>query len=197
MFRKFTVLILLLVSVLAFSEDHLRKSWYIGFGVGTFFDASWTTNGAENTWDNFYSGTTTTPPISINFKVGGTLNPNVLFGFDITAIREEGTATGLKATTQINNYFAMFTWFPFREGFFMRLGGGFSNFQLTIDSTLVGNGSSQYNGYGALAGIGYAFWLGRQFNLTLNLDYSMQWYTTAGGPDTSKFMILYMGFDWY
>ncbi len=79
----------------------------------------------------------------------------------------------------------------------MRLGGGLSNFQFEVDDDFFGKISEQYNGYGALAGPGYAFWLGRRFNLTLNLDHSRQFYSEANAPDTSRFTIVYLAFDWY
>jgi hypothetical protein len=197
MIRKLAVLILVFVSALSFSEDQQRRPWYIGFGAGTFFDAAWVTDGDELTWDDFYEGADTSPPICINFKVGGTLSPNVLLGFDATAIREEGSGSALKISTQFTNLFAMLTWFPFQKGLFVRLGGGFSVFRIEVDDDYYGKSNDDYNGYGALAGIGYAFWLGKHFNLTLNVDHSRQFYSDPDGPDNSRFTILYVGFDWY
>ncbi len=198
MVRKCTVLILLLVSVAAFSQVRQRRPVYFGFGGGTFFDAAWETDGVEMTWDDFYAGAVTvSPKVCINLKLGVTLSPGVLLGFDGTAIREEGNDLFTKISTQINNYFAMLTIFPMREGLFVRLGGGLSNFQLEVDDSFLGQIGEQYNGYGALAGVGYAFWLGKRFNLTLNLDHSRQFYSDAYGPDASRFTTFYVAFDWY
>lgn len=197
MHRTLAVLVLVFVSALGMCEDQKRQSWYIGFGLGTFFDAAWVTDGVELTWEDFYAGADTSPNICLNFKVGGTLSPNFLLGFDVTAIREEGSGTGLKISSQINNYFAMLTWFPFEKGLFFRLGGGISAFQFEVNSASLGNSNEQYNGGGALAGIGFALWLGKRFNLTLNVDYSRQWYNDPNGPDESRFFIIYIGFDWY
>lgn len=58
--------------------------------------------------------------------------------------------------------------------------------------------SETVTGFGLLGGIGYVFWIGDSFNLTLNVYYSRQFYSgDAGDPDNSQFAIAYLGFDWY
>ncbi len=57
--------------------------------------------------------------------------------------------------------------------------------------------SDSTGGFGILGGIGYAFWLGKSFNLTLNIDHSRQFYSGGSDPDNSQFTIFYLGFDWY
>jgi hypothetical protein len=67
-----------------------------------------------------------------------------------------------------------------------------------VVETPSGEVSDDANGFGVLGGFGYAFWLGKSFNLTLNLDQSFQWYSNdPGEPDKSQFTALYVGFDWY
>ena len=88
----------------------------------------------------------------------------------------------------------MLTHFPKEEVFFIR-GGGLSN----IGYTIKGSGNDikcTETGYGILGGVGYAFWIGKSFNLTLNLDYSRQFYS-GDIADSSNFTIAYLGFDWY
>lgn len=49
-----------------------------------------------------------------------------------------------------------------------------------------------------ILGTGYAFWLLKSFNLTLNFDYSAQFYAKREeNPDGSQFINIYLGFDWY
>ena len=52
----------------------------------------------------------------------------------------------------------------------------------------------------ALAGVGYAFWLGRSFNLTVNADLDLQTYgNQSSGADVTSARggSLWLGFDWY
>jgi hypothetical protein len=176
---------------------HQRDAWYIGFGLGGALSANWNVDGQSVSFDDWLDGLDTSPKIALNFKVGGTLSPKTLLGFDLTAVAQGGTASGLDAHVQINNYFLMLTHFPYQEGLLFRLGGGYSNLVHIVDSQ-IGDLDSKINGAGALVGIGYAFWLLKSFNLTVNLDYSQQWYSSdAGEPDRSNFAIAYVGFDWY
>lgn len=194
--------ILLVVAVVVFptkgtaetSEPHTRSNWYIGFGLGGVLDARHTLNGKDITFDDWMQGAEEKgAKTAINFKVGGTLSPKTLLGFDVTAAGQTGKFGGQNVQIQINNYFIMLTHFPNEEGFFIRAGGGFSNI---MAKTPIG--TDVVSGYGVLGGIGYAFWLGQSFNLTLNLDHSRQFYSAGSNkPDKSQFTIAYIGFDWY
>lgn len=62
----------------------------------------------------------------------------------------------------------------------------------------VGSDRDVVRGFGILGGVGYAFWLGKTFNLTLNIDHSRQYYNSdAFEPNRSQFTSAYVGFDWY
>jgi hypothetical protein len=198
-----SVLFLLIVVGLALPATasaqalHQRDTWYIGFGLGGGLAAQWHVDGQTITFDDWLAGTDKGPKVSLNFKVGGTMSPQTLVGFDLTAVAQSGTLSGLDATTVITNYFAMLTHFPNQEGLFVRVGGGMSRLTNMVD-TPSGTISDDATGFGLLGGIGYAFWLGKSFNLTLNMDQSYQWYSSSpGNPDKSQFTILYVGFDWY
>ena len=186
------IFMVLLLPALASAGEHQRDTWYIGFGLGTG-DGSYEYQGEEITFDDWLSGLDAGPKTAINFKVGKTLNSKNLLGFDITAVGQSGTgydwAGSYEAQIMIANYFLMWTHFPQEEGLFFRLGGGPSILALEVNSY-----RESYSGYGLLAGVGYAFWMGEAFNLTVNLDHSRQSYSK---PDSSQFTILYLGFDWY
>lgn len=173
-----------------------RSPWYIGFGLGSG-DGSYTLGGATATFRDWNFD----PPRSsatgfFNFKVGATLSPRLLLGFDLTGLRSQSDDAGFSTAIQVVNYDAVVTWFPQGEGFFLRGGGGLSTISFE-DSTLYAN-PRNFGGVNLLAGVGYAFWLGQSFNLTLNLDLSAQRYSGATGePDSSRLWALWVGFDWY
>jgi hypothetical protein len=182
-----------------------RDTWYIGFGLGTGGGGYTQSDGTRVTFSDAVGSDPVT--VSLNFKVGATLTPNLLLGFDTTAVRTAGTfddAFGNRVTTaiQVNNYDAMLTWFPVGSGFYLRGGAGLAS--IVADVSVNGGGlrgSATRNGVGIVAGAGYAFWLGRSFNLTLNLDLSGQSYgkksSDPSAPRSSSAANLFVGFDWY
>ena len=173
-----------------------RDVWYIGFGLGS--------GGGRFTLDDgthyrFSEGLRDVVAVSLNFKVGATLSPSVLLGFDLTTLRTEGSGFDFFGNygtygVQVTNYDAMLTWFPVQRGPFLRAGLGLA----TISEDFIDGTSHSRGGVGAVVGGGYAFWLGRSFNLTLNLDLSAQSYGRATNePKSSSFANLWVGFDWY
>lgn len=170
---------------------HQRDVWYIGFGLG-WGDGSVRDATGTNTFGEILQGYAPRN-LSFNFKIGLTLNPRVLLGFDLTAVRSYGSSSGFDVALQVTNYDVMFTYFPTGEGFFLRGGTGLAD--LLVDTSV---GSATYSGVGLVGGLGYAFWLGRSFNLTLNVDVSGQWYgRSTVSPESSRLVNVYLGFDWY
>ena len=193
-----TIILILTIVFFAFQGNglagtHQRDTWYIGFGLGGAFDASYEYAGEERTFDDWLEGLDTSPKVSFNFKVGKTFSPKM--GFDLTAAGQSGSLAGIDAHVQINNFFFMLTHFPQKEGFFFRVGGGLSNLTFDVDTFITA--SETFTGFGLLGGIGYAFWLGKRFNLTINIDHSRQFYEGGNDPENSQFTIFYLGFDWY
>jgi hypothetical protein len=112
--------------------------------------------------------------MSNHFRIGLTIAPKLLLGFEFAG------------ASVVRTYDLVATLFPWSEGFFMRGGFGLS--------------SSGGEGTNVTVGTGYAFWLGRAFNLTVNLDYSAQFWGSAVDEETSRsrdFWALGFGFDWY
>jgi hypothetical protein len=173
-----------------------RDSWYIGFGLGSGGAKYTDATGTYKLSDGMTDSTT----VLVNFKVGATLTPTLLLGLDLAGFRTEGKfASGLfagnKVSQQISSYDAMLTWFPMERGLFLRGGLGLSVFKLDIP----GVGTDSVSGLNLDVGAGYAFWLLRTFNLTVNLDFSGQSYNSnkVGAPSKSSFAALWLGFDWY
>jgi len=190
----------ILIPSILLAETHKRDSWYVGFGIGGGLNKYFYFPDETSHYDNWLSGTQQYPKITTNFKIGGTINPYLLFGLDVTTMDQEGNLSGTytyySARISITNTFAMFTYFPYKEGFFLRAGGGFSILEATRSGFLGEAYMSM--GYGGLAGIGYAFWFGKSFNISINMDHSRQFYTgNDAGYDRSQFTSIYLGFDWY
>ena len=200
MLRPVFILLMIALAVPATSQERKireRRGWYIGFGLGSGFDAAYHFMGDDITFDEWLEGLDTiSPKFSLNFRVGGTISRKLLVGFDLTSVGQMGQETGLTAQIMILNMFAMATYFPFDKGLLFRAGGGLSNLSLDL-TTPTGTMSDSVSGFGGLLGIGYSFWLGRRFNLSLYLDHTRQFYSEAGKPERSRATMLYLGFDWY
>lgn len=169
-------------------DESGRDSWYFGFGLGAGIDAQVKSDAGASTFDdNFTGAKDVSPKVGLNFKIGKTLSPGTLLGLDVTAVVQ--TAKDLQQ--QISNYFLMLTYFPADEGLFIRLGGGLSSYM-----TKYGSAATDVSGNGFLGGLGYAFGSGKGSTLTLNVDYSMQTYSSKGMKG-SNFVIAYLGVDWF
>jgi hypothetical protein len=170
-----------------------RSPWYIGFGVG-----SGSGQGKDSVGNyEFSDGMADPVTVFVNFKAGATLTPTLLLGFDLSGLRTAGRyidPTGPDYAVQVSNYDAMVTWFPVERGPFLRGGLGLTQYILSLS----GYQDNSINGSNLTVGGGYAFWLGRTFNLTVNLDYSAQRYEGNNlGLSRSHYTVLWLGFDWY
>ncbi len=189
-----------------------RDRWYIGFGVGSgdgkIADAGGTMTFKEAHLDE------SPATLFMNFKVGATLSPKLLLGLDIgvisSAAERSGVSTALgvaDVTTSLGivNLDAMATFFPTERGFFLKGGFGRSALTYTADAKGIGKSDTTASGWNVAGGVGYAWWLGKQYNLTATLELSRQWYegATRTGPfllpavEDSQFWSLWLGFDWY
>ncbi|WP_242343080.1 outer membrane beta-barrel protein [Anaeromyxobacter terrae] len=172
-----------------------RDGWYIGFGVGVG-DGSVSGQGSSLSFKELNYDRDPTR-LGLNFKVGWTVTPRLLLGLDITAARAQASGSGVTTAAQITNYDAVATFFPMERGLFLRGGLGLSALSLAYDDG-IDDITDTYGGTNLLGGVGYAFWLGKQFNLTVNLDASKQFYGSSDtAPEGSSFWMLYAGFDWY
>lgn len=179
--------------------EHRRGPWYIGFGIGGG-DAGYTLNGQSVGYSDMMRGLDSVR-VAGNFQVGGTVLEQLLVGFDMLFIREQGSVgTGgitVNAATQITDYNVMATYFPLVTGFFVRGGTGLA---LAIQDVSVGviSQSESVSGFDVDVGVGYAFWLLKSFNLTVGIDLAQQFYSKqTGKPDDSRFWTFNLGFMWY
>lgn len=168
---------------------HSRDSWFIGFGVGTG-------DGTVYEGRSFapFRDLTGPDPIvaALRFEVGVTLTDRLLLGLELFSVGTQQKVSGELARAAIVNADAVLTFFPDGDGLFLRLGGGVS----LLNHSLAG--TAEYSrGLNALVGLGYAFWVGERFNLSLRIDHSRQRSLKGNGPDGSEFWAGTIGFDWY
>jgi len=166
--------------------------WYIGTGIGPGFGAKYKLNGKSFTFsDGLQGATDKSPLIAINIvNVGIALTPSLLVGFSGSAVGMTGKILGSDAQLQINNYFAAVTWFPAEKGFFVRGGGGPSNFLYD-----TGANSERSNGFGILLGAGYALPIAQRHNITFTLDHTRQSYSGSSiKPESSQATAAYLGY---
>jgi hypothetical protein len=139
-------------------------------------------------------------PLSLGFKVGATVTPTLLVGLDVSGIGAVGEASmaggTVRRSVRVTNYLAVATWFPYERGLFLRGGAGLASFAARMTDPWSTSRESR-GGFGLLAGGGYALWLGRSFNLALNLDLSIQGYANDPGMvRRSSALNVWLGFDW-
>lgn len=168
-----------------------RGSWYIGFGLGGGSGQAIDTAGSLKLEDWVDASPAT---LLAQFQAGVTLTPRLLFGGELSVLRIASNTGGVTKAVQITNLDAMLTWYPLERGPFLRGGAGLSSFR----RDWTGYDTGQFGGANLTIGAGYAFWLGRTFNLSLHLDYSKQWYgANAIALTNSSYAALWLGFDWY
>jgi hypothetical protein len=172
-----------------------RGSWYIGFGLGSGgADAAW-----QGSSHSFGSGHTNA---FYNFKIGGTATQWLLVGLDVSGFASSAGRSGQVTTSAaVRNVDVALTVFPFERGLFIRSGLGRSEILAREEGPTLGGtyridrGASGTN---AFFGVGWAFWLGQSFNLTVALDTSRQRYSSSfTDPESSSFWALWVGADWY
>jgi hypothetical protein len=168
---------------------HSRDGWFIGFGVGTG-------DGTVYEGRSFapFRDLTGPDPIvaALRFEVGLTLTDRLLLGVELFSVGTQQKVSGELARAAIVNADAVLTFFPDGDGLFLRLGGGVS----LLNHSRAG--TAEYSrGLNALVGIGYAFWVGERFNLSIRLDHSRQRSLKGNGPGGSEFWAGTIGFDWY
>ena len=170
--------------------------WYVGTGIGAGLDARARINGQTQTFDDQLQGATDkSGRLALNLiNAGIALGPQTLLGFHGSLVAQTGKLAGDDVSVQINNYFAALTHYPWesgwQRGFFIRAGGGYSNF---LQKT--GSGTDRTNGFGVLVGGGYALHIAGHHYVTFTLDHTEQFYRGSGTkPDNSQFTAAYLGY---
>jgi hypothetical protein len=169
-----------------------RGPWYIGFGLGGGDGSLELSDGTADFKDLVYPGRTT---VAFNFRVGATMSPRLLLGFDGGFVSASSDSDGYNSSVQLNYYDVGVMFFPMERGFYLRGGLGLSSVVQEVESPFTPFDYSA-RGFNVLGGIGYAFWLGRSFNLTLNLDAQRHTFN-EDNVESGTSWSAWVGFDWY
>lgn len=162
------------------------STWYLGLGMGYGGGYAFGQGATASP-----AGTVDGGGIGLAFRTGVVMTPQLLLGVDFSGIH--ASAPGPDYNTPgitLVNYDAVVTVFPLIRGPFIRAGAGLST--LTLPD--AGGGSTTHGGTNLLFGLGYAIPAAPRLELTFNLDYSRQLYSTRD-LDGSSLIFGYVGFQ--
>jgi Outer membrane protein beta-barrel domain len=168
------------------------NKWYAGAGIGAGINATYRQSGNTLDFDEGMPNATDKSSLGAFNVVGGIQwDAKTLVGLSLSGVGKTGKIAGEDARTQINNYFAVFTYFPYERGFFVRGGGGYAN-MVTDD----GLNEVRTGGIGLGVGAGYAWRVIKEHHVTLTIDQSFQFYSsrTDTKPNRSQFSAVYLGY---
>lgn len=186
-----------------------RDNWYIGFQVGggaatirlrdrgTYPNANYV-KGGDYSMKEFLGSSPTT--FDLDFQLGATITPKLLLGGQITAFAAsavyDSPAGRHEASFTQSNLNLLATFFPWDRGLFLRGGLGLASASATFKDPGYTDQKEEGSGLNATVGLGWAWWLGRSFNLTGNLDWSGQGYD-GDFFKSGSLLTLNLGFMWY
>ncbi len=191
--RRFAMLLLALPTI-ALAQGHQRGSWYIGFGLGS--GGGWVNDGGERASFRDFTYEDDRVTVGFNFNVGATLTPRLLLGGELGGIGTFGEYQGYETSITTSYIDAVLTFFPVERGPFLRGGLGRTVLAIEQEDPYYGDFKGDWDGYNVLGGIGYAWWLGRSFNLVGQVDVMRSWYESSG-PDSTDSVHVTLGFEWY
>jgi hypothetical protein len=169
-----------------------RDSWYIGFGLGSGDGRVIFSEGTADFADMVYPGRDT---FSFNFRVGATVSPRLLLGLDLGALGAVANEGAFESNVDLTYWDAGMMFFPAERGFYLRAALGLSALSQNVEGPF-GTTEASVRGFNVLGGLGYAFWLGRAFNLTVNVDAARHWFDDAEVEGATAWSA-WVGFDWY
>jgi hypothetical protein len=176
--------------------DTWRDVWYVGFGVGSG-GGSYVLGDQRVNFRHTHGEGLSPFQLALQLEAGATLTRNVLLGGEVSLLQSWAGEGSYDSNLTLLQLLTVVTVFPTERGVFLRAGAGLAGLSQEWDDGFQYAYSSVWGG-SILGGVGYAWWLGRSFNLTLHADVSAQWYANAtGDPSSSAGMNAYLGFRWY
>lgn len=186
------------VSQQSLADNGPRSPWYIGFGVGFSPNAEFEDGGETHDFEYWSESDTNAV---VRFKVGATLHEKHLLGGDFGFVSSVGSDAGGDYLIMMSHEMVSYTFFPATKGFFLHTGLGLGHLTLRADNTIFGDFEGRNDGTAVMFGVGYSFWIGRTFNIAVNLDHEVHNYSSSSGDfvdmDSASATQLYVSFDWY
>jgi hypothetical protein len=168
---------------------HTRSAWFFGFGLGTGDAAVASGRSFETIRDVVGAGAKVG---AARAEIGLTLTDRLLFGVELGAQGTQGDVGGETARFVLADADAVLSFFPDADGLFVRFGGGVS----WLHRERAG-ATTNDRGYNGLVGLGYAFWIGERFNLSLRIDHARAFFGKGSAADASEQWAASLGFDWF
>jgi len=179
-------------------SNRKRRFWYLGLELAGGFGNLPTNDESILSTDKNSSGTCT----GGYPEIGLTVKPNLLLGIQVSGFGDYKYEYENRSSTDrgMTNLFLVATYFPKSKGFFTRGGLGYSSYNIHSEMYVPSEYRDEVlydyteKGIGGQIGVGYAFWLGRHFNLTINANISGNFFKDNKALTWTKFLL---GFMWY
>jgi hypothetical protein len=171
-----------------------RRGYYLSLGLGS---GGGSLSGAAGSRSlERYMGA---PPfrVAASLEGGAAVGRRLLVGIDLTFFRATAREGTLRGAIQLVQPGLAATFYPRREGPFLRLSAGLARLELTSwgrGATYAQSGS----GVGLVAGAGWAFDLWRSLDLTVRVDALYAWLDAPEVElDRSLLWVGYAGVSWF
>lgn len=182
-----------------YHQSHVKNSWFIGFGFGVGNGSVIEKDEVESTY-TYIDKNNDRIPFSGFFRIGAILNPKFHLGSEIALLTQQTNQYENVMTLSQGSIMLSAYYFPINEGPFAKCGAGFSFIGTEIKREDTEKILSENNDVGLAAniGLGYAFWLGESFNLTINGDLFYHYYAKdTESPLRSLFYTISVGCEWF
>ena len=187
-------------------KDHYRNRFYAGIEIR----GAWG-NTPNSERRNTLGSLTSLSTTSVVYEAGVTLNPTLLLGIRIGNLYQDTTQREQFIEENFVDTYLLASYFPDGKGRFVRfgIGGIFYNYSNWYSGYLDHSDDGKHlitepppdyrdnfskAGIAGLVGLGYAYWVGKHWNITMSADLSNYFLTNE---NTSHVLSFNIGTYWY
>ena len=185
------------VDVKPITSNRERRYWYAGRDIGVGSGQLPINSESTLMQDQISSGSGSGGV----FEIGLTVNPKLLIGIRMGGYGDYQTENNFSNTRRdVSTFFLAGSYFPKSKGLFYRGGLGYSSYSFKSETFVPSSQRDEilhdYSvaGIGGEIGLGYAFWMGRSFNLTLSGNIGGNYFKDA---EVSIWKQYSLGLMWY